>query len=144
VAFTEECDENPSCALYRPSNELLNIDKKSLEVIEEFLRKISGYSVNYKGSSVPGFTIADVLQTTIATHLLVGAYLEQLANALYFTMYNDDVSLFTSMSNRPPLLTTMESYFISYCPDQSAKAKSLNQWFDGHSKNNIAPIYLLW
>jgi hypothetical protein len=144
VAFTEECDENPSCALYRPSIELLNIDKKSLEVIEEFLKKMSGYSVNYKGSSVPGFTIADIFETIITSHLSVGAYLQQLANSLYFAIYNNDVGFFTSMSHRPAMLKSMESYFTSYCPDQAAEKKSLNQWFYPHSKNNIAPIHLVW
>jgi hypothetical protein len=144
VAFANECDQSPSCALYRPSREKLNFGKKSLEVIEGFLKKMSGYSVNYKGSSVPGFTKADIFETTITSHLSVGAYLQQLANSLYFAIYNNDIGFFMSMSRRPAMLKSMESYFISYCPDQAAEKTSLNQWFYPHPKNNIAPIHLLW
>jgi hypothetical protein len=85
------------------------------------------------------------LQTLLITaYLSAGVQLPELANALQLVIYEDDAKQFIKLSFRPQMLKTMESYFISYCPDHASETKTLNQWFDGSSKNNIAPIYLLW
>jgi hypothetical protein len=115
-----------------------------LQSVEEFVKKMSGFSVHYKDKSVPGFTIANIVEKTITAYLSAGVQLPELANALQLAIYEDDVQQFIKLSFRPPMLKTMESYFISYCPDHASETKTLNQWFDGRSKNNIAPIYLLW
>jgi hypothetical protein len=111
--------------------------------IEEFLQKMSAHSVYYKQNAVPGHTAATVVEKTIKAHLCAGLHLQQMASALDLAI-NSYVQPFISISFRPPMLETMESYFISYCPDQASEKKTLNEWFDGHSKNNIAPMHLLW
>jgi hypothetical protein len=101
-------------------------------------------SVYYKGESVHAFTMANIFKKTIAARLTAGAQLNQLANALHRAIYDDDVDMLLKMAHKPPMLKNMESFFISYCPDQPSERKTLNEWFKQHSKNNIAPIYLLW
>jgi hypothetical protein len=147
IAFTDECDIYVTCALNRPGSELLNIDTSSLHTIEEFLREMSRHSVYYEQRSVPSFTIANIIEKTIADHLTYGANLHHLADALQIAIEDEDVDMLLKMTYRPPMFKAMQSFFVSYCPDkalESSETKTLDEWFESHSKNNIAPIYLLW
>jgi hypothetical protein len=143
VAFTDECDQNPSCPLYRPSIEMLNLDKKSLNRIKEFLQDMSEISVEYKENAVPGFTVANIFEQSIKEHLVVGFIIEQMASALDLAM-NGHFKRFLSMALRTQILEIMGFNYISDCPDQATEKKPLDEWFGHHSKNNIAPSYLLW
>jgi hypothetical protein len=105
--------------------------------------KLNKYSIDYEEYPVPGFTVGNTFEKTILAHLFFGWNLPRLATALDRAM-NGNINPFIELSFRPPIMETMETYFISNCPDQASEKTTLDEWFGHHSKNNIAPIYLLW